>query len=101
MPPYLKGDTTVSLVTNPLTWTLTPERAGREQNLGSILRDFNRIYPHTTDARIEKGLLYVRKPKFPGSFLYMTRNYHIGDINLYYLNIRTNVDRRIRSYWKR
>jgi hypothetical protein len=39
--------------------------------------------------------------KIPGSFFYWTRNYHIGDINLYYLNIRENVSQRIRMFWKK
>jgi hypothetical protein len=56
------------------------------------------MYKHTTDAQSSNGLLYVSKPKFPWGFLYSTKNYHIGDINLFYLNIRENVRQRIRSF---
>jgi hypothetical protein len=42
----------------------------------------------------------VQKPRFPGSFLYRIRNYHIGDINLFYLNIRHNVETRLKGYLK-
>jgi hypothetical protein len=45
-------------------------------------------------------LLFVKKPKFPWGFLYFTKNYHIGDINLFYINIRENVRQRIGAFWK-
>ncbi|HEX7846574.1 MAG TPA: DUF3089 domain-containing protein [Chitinophagaceae bacterium] len=100
VPYYLKKENGNSYVTNPLNWLTTGEYASRQMNRGSVLRDFNKVYKHSTDARVENGLLYVSKPKFPGSFLLFTRNYHIGDINLFYLNIRDNVRQRIGYYWK-
>ena len=30
--------------------------------------------------------------------LYTSRNYHIGDINLFYINIRENVAERIQAF---
>jgi Protein of unknown function (DUF3089) len=101
VPFYLKKDIDNSYVTNPLTWTTGNEYASRKLNKGSVLVRFNKIYQQTTDAQISKGVLYVKKPKFPGSFLYFRRNYHIGDINLYYLNIRENAARRIEMFRKK
>ena len=72
----------------------------RQANKGSVLFKFNKVYKHTTDAQTGNGLLQVSKPKFPWGFMYFTRNYHAGDINLFYLNIRENVSQRIRSYQK-
>ena len=85
-------------VTNPLTWTTDTVYAPREQNKGSVLRDFNEVVLNTTDARIYGGVLWVTKPKFPGSALFITRNYHIGDINLFYMNLRENVEQRIKAF---
>lgn len=96
--PYLKKENGDSYVTNPLTWTTDSGHAPRSLNDGSILFKFNKVYKHTTDAQIEKGVLWVKRPKFPWSFLYLTRNYHPGDINLFYLNIRKNVFQRILSF---
>ena len=101
VPFYLKNENGNSYVTNPLTWTTGNEYAPRKLNKGSVLTKFNTIYSHTTDAQSSSGLLYVKKPKFPGSFLYVSRNYHIADINLYYLSIRENVNRRIGMFWKK
>lgn len=101
VPFYLKEERGNSFVTNPLTWTTDGQYASRKMNKGSVLTKFNKVYMHTTDAQISNGLLYVRKPKFPWSFLYFTRNYHVGDINLYYINLRENVTKRIGMYWKK
>lgn len=100
VPFYLKKENGNSYVTNPITWTTGTEFASRKLNKGSILTKFNKLYKHTTDAQIKNGLLYTRKPKFAWSFLLSAKNYHVGDINLYYMNIRENVKRRIDLYWK-
>lgn len=98
IPPILKDEQGNSYVTNPLNWTSGDKYASRKENKGSVLKDFNKVYYATTDAQIGHGLLFVKKPKFPWSFLYFTRNYHIGDINLFYINLRENVRQRIISY---
>lgn len=101
VPFYLKNDKGNSFVTNPLNWTTGDQYASRKMNKGSVLTKFNSIYFKTTDAQISNGLLYVKKPKFPFSFLYFKRNYHVADINLFYLNIRENVKERIAVFWKK
>jgi hypothetical protein len=68
-------------------------------NKGSVLFKFNKIYKTTTDAQIHEGVLWVTKPKFPWSFLYSAKNYHVGDINLYYMNMRENIGQRIENYF--
>ncbi len=98
VPSILREERGNSLVTNPLTWTTDSIYVSRMANKGSVLFRFNKVYKHTTGGRIDNGFLYVRKPKFPWSFFYFTKNYHVGDINLYYLNIRENVSQRIRSF---
>jgi len=100
VPSYLKKEHGNSFVTNPLTWSTDSVYASKKMNKGSVLFKFNKLYPHTTDARISNGLLWVKKPKFPWSFLYFTKNYHAGDINLFYLNLRENVQLRINHFLK-
>ena len=90
-----------SFVTNPLNWKADETYAGKSENKGSVLLKFNKIYKKTTDAQIHNGLLWVKKPKFTWSFMYTTRNYHTGDINLFYLNIRENAEQRINAYFKK
>jgi hypothetical protein len=98
MPGVVKKERLPSIVVNPLTWTMADTPASRDLNEGAILTRFNHLIPRVTDARVHEGVLWVHRPYFPGSFLLRTRNYHIGDINLFYLNIRENIRTRIRSY---
>jgi hypothetical protein len=90
-----------SYVTNPVNWTTDSTYASAKQNKGSVLRHFNKVYRNVTDAQVHEGFLWVKHPKFPWSALYKTSNYHIGDINLFYVNIRSNIQTRIRAFWKR
>lgn len=97
-PPYVIAEKDSSWVTNPITWKTDNEYASRKMNKGSVLFKFNKIYKKTTDAQINEGVIWVKRPKFPWSFLYSTKNYHVGDINLYYMDIKKNVDQRIKNY---
>lgn len=96
-PPYLKNEKDPVWVTNPLNWTTESDFVSRKQNKGALIK-FKKLYPASTDAQIKDGLLYTRKPRFPWSFLYRSKNYHVGDINLYYINLRENIETRIRAF---
>jgi hypothetical protein len=98
-PLYVEAENGNSFVTNPITWKTDNGYASRKMNSGSVLYKFNKIYKRTTDAYINEGVIWVNKPKFPGSFLYSAKNYHVGDINLYYMNIRENIGQRIENYF--
>jgi hypothetical protein len=89
------------IVTNPLSWTTDTSFVSRKANKGAVLTRFNKVFTSVADAQIKNGVLYSYRPHFPGSFLYRTDNYHIGDINLYYLNIRENVQERLSAFFRK
>jgi hypothetical protein len=99
-PGYVQAERTKCYVTNPLTWTNGYEYAPRDLNQGAVLKKFNNIRLHVADAQIHDGVLWLSRPHFPGSFLLPIKNYHIGDINLYYMNIRENVHARVNAFKK-
>lgn len=88
------------IVTNPISWTTNNSLIDKRYHQGAVLYQFHKIFRHTHNTRIAGNMLWVSKPKFPGSVLYKTKNYHAGDINLFYVNIRQNVKRRIDSYFE-
>jgi len=92
-----RTDNSIAVV-NPITWTTTNEIVGKEKQKGAILYNLDKIYQHTQGAQAEGNALWVSHPRFPGSFLYNKKNYHAGDINLFYLDIRNDVSRRIDAY---
>jgi len=101
LPDYVKAETTGSWVINPLSWKMDELPVARKENKGAVLFNFNKIYAHTNGARITNGVLWINKPKFPLAFLYRNKNYHVGDINLFYLSIRENVEARKKDFFAR
>jgi len=88
--------------TNPLTWTTTEgQYAPKTQNLGGVVVPFCAIRPQIVDAEVHEGILLASKPKFPGSILFRRKNYHIGDLNLYYMNVRENAQARAVAFLRR
>lgn len=90
------GDSIV--VTNPLTWEITDDYAPKEKNDGAVLRNFNKVFDNLVDARIHQGMLWVSRPKFPWSFLFTRKNYHIADFNFFYFNVQQNAVERVESF---
>lgn len=89
-----------SHITNPLTWTMNDEYAPTSLNTGGVLTNFNKITKGVVDAQVHGNILWTCKPKFFGNIFLRSKNYHIGDINLFYTNIRNNVRTRIKMFWK-
>jgi len=85
-------------VTNPLSWTTGTELIPKSENRGAVLSNFERVFPNLANAQINNGILWADKPKFPWSFLITRRNYHIGDFNFYYMNVRENAQLRVKNY---
>ncbi len=88
------------IVTNPVTWKIDGISANREMHKGAVLYKFNKVYPRTHETRVSGNMLFISRPKFPGSILYKEKNYHAGDINLFYIDIREDLRRRIASYYR-
>ncbi len=88
--------------TNPLTWSIREgEYAPHSLNAGGVLWRLCPIYPSLTDAEVYRGYLLASRPQFPGSFLFTWRNYHISDLNLYYINIQKNAEARVEAFFQR
>lgn len=85
-------------VTNPITWNTTKKAAIEAQNLGALVRYDDPVIPSLTGARIDHGVVLAERPHFPGSWVIRTKNYHRGDINLYFASIQENLRRRLLLY---
>ncbi len=97
-PDFVLNEKFTAIVTNPLSWDANIPAAEREMNKGAILLNFNKLIKHTADASVAGGVLWTHKPRFPGSVFYAAKNYHVGDLNLFYLNIRENAALRVAAY---
>ncbi|MBK9106893.1 MAG: DUF3089 domain-containing protein [Saprospiraceae bacterium] len=99
-PKHIKNEAEV-IITNPLNWKTTEDYISKEFNLGAVLDGFDKSpVIGMSGARIYKGILWVDKPKFKFSFLYPFANFHRGDLNIFYMNVRENVKTRLNSFWR-
>jgi hypothetical protein len=90
-----------TVVINPLSWKRDTILMASSLNKGGVLKNFNKVVPGVANAVVHGNILWSDKPNVPGKILLTTKNYHVGDINLYYMNIRENVAARIVAYRKR
>jgi len=98
VPTYYRDGLHTAVCTNPLTWTITEGAyAPYAQNLGGVGLKFSFV-PQVSDARVHRGLLWIGKPDVPGKALLRAKIWHRADINLFWMNLRTNVAERIRAY---
>ena len=82
--------------TNPISWT--DQDAPKEDHLGAILLDFNTLEAGICEAKKHEGLIWMEKPAFKGSKFFFRKNYHIGDYNLFYLDVRKNAVNRAQAW---
>lgn len=85
-------------VTNPLSWTTDQVYVPRSENHGALLSTEKPMKKYVSSAQVNGPLLFTHRPKFPGSIFILTKNYHRGDINLYYRSIAENQLLRWRSF---
>lgn len=85
---------------NPLTWTTDSTYAPYDANEGAILLGFNILRKHLFDAQVQGPVLWVGKPNIFLGGLLKRDNYHVGDLNLFYLNVRKNAILRARTFLK-
>ena len=89
--PHIKEQKDLIAVTNPISWTTGLGKTPASMHKGSVLTDFNVTSRKSQTAQIAEGVLWTNKPVFKGSFLYFAHNFHIGDYNLFYLDIKQNA----------
>jgi len=90
---------------NPISWEYAGGRSDtvqayvdRRLHKGAVVKPFGRIYQKRCDAASYCGVLWVHRPRFPGSFLIRSSNYHAGDINLFYMDVRHNAALRVQRF---
>jgi len=85
-------------IINPLNWKNNPQLIGQESHKGAILRNFDKVLPNIIESRIYNGMLWTNRPKFPMSFLFKRKNYHIADMNFFYVDIQENAINRAQTF---
>jgi len=84
-------------VINPVTWDTTAF-AKRELHKGFLYSD-GKMYTNSFDTHTDNGVIWISTPHFPYRYLAFTlRNYHTGDVNLFWEDIRENSLLRVKTF---
>lgn len=84
---------------NPVTWDTTTV-APRDHHQGFLFSN-GKLYEKSFETHLIDGAVWITTPRFPYRYLAFTmRNYHIGDVNLFWEDIRINSRNRTRKYWE-
>jgi hypothetical protein len=86
---------------NPLSWTTDGATAPASMNLGGWLHGAGALQPGLVSARYRDGAVYISPPgKAYTDFMIPFGNFHNVDYNLFYMNVRANVQTRVGAFWK-
>ena len=86
-----------SVTTNPITWD-EAKTTQLDQHKGFLYTN-GKIYSKALKIEVTDGLIWSSNPKFPlRFFMSFLKNYHAGDINLFWQDIRENSELRVRTY---
>ncbi|EAR11502.1 hypothetical protein PI23P_06161 [Polaribacter irgensii 23-P] len=86
-----------SVTTNPITWDAA-KTTTLSQHKGFLYTNKN-LYKKALKIEITDGLVWSTNPRFPlRIFMSFIRNYHVGDINLFWQDIRENAELRTNTW---
>lgn len=85
------------VVINPVTWDTTAI-AKRELHKGFLYTD-GKMYTNSFDTHTDNGVIWISTPHFPFRYIIVSLpNYHIGDVNLFWEDIRENSLLRVKTF---
>jgi hypothetical protein len=95
-----KGRITCS---NPITWNTAVGKTNRSQHRGAMKGNLTQFYPNLVEVQVnvEFGLLWVNAGNGEMGNNSRMKNYHIGDYNLFYADVRFNVSQRVNAFLNR
>ena len=86
-----------SVTTNPITWN--EDTFSVLQQHKGFLYSNKKIYENALEIQVTDGLIWSSIPKFPQRFfMSFLHNYHVGDINLFWQDIRENAELRTQTF---
>ena len=84
-----------AVVVNPLHWQADSSLAHKEMHQGFLKGNYKKIKAQALQAQVHQGILWVSNPiPLAGN----VKNYHVGDYNLFWLDVRENVAQRVTAY---
>jgi len=85
------------VTSNPITWDKTVNTK-REDHKGFLYSNGN-IYHNALKIEVMNGMIWTTLPRFPlRLFAIFKKNYHVGDVNLFWEDIKLNSELRVEKW---
>jgi hypothetical protein len=87
-------------VVNPVSWNHEPF-APRTQHKGFLFNN-GKLYKQSFSTHVDNGVIWITVPHFPyRSMAWTMKHYHVGDVNLFWEDIRQNTLLRAQTFLNR
>lgn len=84
---------------NPVSWHVDSNWSSLDDHLGSVLPNFRPTKQGVLRCKVSSdGVLEVTRPLVFGGRLMDRENWHEGDFNLFWFNVKDNVSRRTQNW---
>lgn len=100
-PTWLKDkyeDGNIPACINPINWKVDKTKNRADQHMGALTEKFRLLYRNVLTARVHKGMLWLDEPQAIGGKRLHRDNWHVGDLNLFWANIRYNSRVRTEAF---
>lgn len=90
-----------SACVNPLTWKQDATVAENKLHAGAVPFDWKKnTEKNLLRTKIHGSLLWITftDPSLKKGFYHLGTNYHVSDVNLFWMNIRENAELRVKKY---
>lgn len=93
-PEWLSRAQETPVCTNPVTWRRDGLSSEAKDHRGVVMRNGRCTLPQSVECYSSRGVLQVKPPDMPLGNLYQRDDWHVGDVNLFWSNIRENARHR-------
>ncbi len=83
-----------AVVTNPVNWKSDGTPATKEEHDGFLMENYEKFFYNAVNTQAHEGILWMSNPVPLLSY----KNYHVGDYNLFWLDVRENAVTRVNAY---
>lgn len=92
-----------SACVNPLTWKQSADVAQNNLHQGGVQFDWKKSPKNIIRTKIHGSLLWIEftDPSLKKRFYHFGTNFHVSDVNLFYMNIRENAELRVKTFLSR
>ena len=97
-PKWLSDKRNPPVCTHPITWKHGTGSNDVGQHHGVVLSQLKFAHENSIEAYVERGVLQIVKPQVPFGRVLQRNNWHVGDINLFWVNIQENALLRSQTY---